>query len=82
MSNRARSSHYAVRLDPSAFCLFGFLLDSIDGLATHRQGDSPDEMFISVGAGQEEAWNLFLDAWRRSFPQTGFILTECATAID
>jgi hypothetical protein len=55
-----------IRLDmrPRDYRLFGFLLDSIEGLATHTRLENPDVLEIQVSEGQMECFNSFLNYWR------------------
>jgi hypothetical protein len=70
------SVRYLVELDQSDFCLFGFLLDSVEGLASHSGAPSGQGLVITVPCSQQKDWESFLASWRASFPERSFALTE------
>ncbi|MDZ4182394.1 MAG: hypothetical protein U1B83_05915 [Candidatus Cloacimonadaceae bacterium] len=55
---------YRLCLKREQFCLFGYLLDSVEGLANHHSTDETGEMDISVPAARIAEFEQFLDAWR------------------
>lgn len=56
---------YRLSLKRERFCLFGSLLDSVEGLANHHSTDETGEMDISVPSARIAEFEQFLDAWRR-----------------
>ncbi len=45
--------------------LFGFLLDSVEGLATHTRAADSAELEIWLTQGREAEFQSFLRAWER-----------------
>lgn len=45
--------------------LFGFLLDSVEGLATHTRAADSDELEIWLTQGREAEFQGFMRAWER-----------------
>jgi len=43
--------------------LFGFLLDSVEGLATHSRAQDSEQLEVWITAGQEQAFQDFMRAW-------------------
>ncbi len=63
-SSNTSIKHYVLSMEPSAFCTFGFLLDSVEGLATHSRVLGSDKLDIFVSPEQEEDFHRFLNIWR------------------
>lgn len=60
-----REEFEQVRLNMASddFCLFCFLLDSLEGLATHSSPAERNVLDISVAASQKADFQKFLQIW-------------------
>lgn len=45
--------------------LFGFLLESVEGLASHSRAQDSDQLVITLMEGQSEDFDQFLEIWNR-----------------
>lgn len=65
MTQNCRSgfSTYQIAMDPAGFQLFGYLLESVEGLGTHSRGDEPNQLTIMTPNAQQLEWERFLDLW-------------------
>lgn len=53
-----------LEMPPRDYKLFGFLLDSIEGLATHSRVENTGILEIQFPECQTDGLNSFLDHWR------------------
>ncbi|HOZ00891.1 MAG TPA: hypothetical protein PLG20_03685 [Candidatus Syntrophosphaera sp.] len=51
--------------DPGQHCLFGFLLESMDGLASHSRIAGSDSLEISYSFSREKELLSLLKAWEK-----------------
>ncbi|MDP2172514.1 MAG: hypothetical protein Q8M98_04015 [Candidatus Cloacimonadaceae bacterium] len=59
---------YRFGLKRDQFCLFGLLLDSIEGIGTHHCGDHEDEMLVSVSRSRISEFETYLFCWQGFMP--------------
>ncbi len=52
-----------IRVPKASQHLFGSLLDSLEGVATHSAAETADELVIRVPTSMMTDFTLFLDAW-------------------
>lgn len=61
--------------------LFGFLLDSVEGLATHTRARDSEQLEILLTVGQEKDFQAFMRVWdafqSRNREQANTIHQEC-----
>lgn len=55
---------YTLRVIKPHQRIFGYLLDSAEGLATHSAGEDPDSMKVMVPVSQELDFKRFLEVIR------------------
>lgn len=55
--------HFRLKMSSEDFCLFCFLLDSVEGLATHSSPVEQDTLDLSVAPSQKADCLSFLQIW-------------------
>lgn len=74
--DNSRFSNFKLDLNPEMHFLFGFLLDSIEGLASHTRIPGSEALFVCVSPDQKDSFDSFVQAW------SAYIKTQDARVVS